>query len=50
MNTLFQIVVNNLATKFTFSFSEKSKLVDKMVSLQNEMPKAKVTFLKIDLS
>jgi hypothetical protein len=49
MNTLFQIVVNNLATKFTFSFSEKSKLVDKMVELQNEFPKSKVTFLKIEL-
>jgi hypothetical protein len=49
MNTIFQIVVNNLATKFTFSFSEKSKLVDKMVELQKAFPKSKVTFLKIDL-
>ena len=50
MNTLFQIVVNNLATKFTFSFSEKSKLVDKMVELQEEFPQSKITFLKIELS
>jgi hypothetical protein len=49
MNIIFQIVVNNLATKFNFSFSEKSKLVDKMVELQNQFPKSKITFLKIEL-
>ena len=48
MNTLLQIVVNNLATKFTFSFSEKEKMVDKMIELQNEFRMAKITFLIIE--
>ena len=46
---LFQVVVNNLATKFVFNLTQKVELVDKMVELQKEMPRAKVTFLKVEL-
>ena len=49
MITVFQIVVNNLATKFTFGNSEKDELVNKMVELQEEFPKSKITFLKNEL-
>ena len=49
MITVFQIVVNNLATKFTFSNSEKEELANKMVELQKEFPMAKITFLKNEL-
>ena len=46
---LFQVVVNNLATKFVFDLTQKVELVDKMVELQKEMPQSKVTFLKVEL-
>jgi len=46
---LFQVVVNKLATKFTFDQTQKSELVDKMVELQKEFPKSTVTFLTVDL-
>ena len=49
MDTFFQIVVNKLATKFIFSESEKSKLIDKMAELQKEFPKSTVTFLTINI-
>ena len=44
---LFQIVLDGTATKFTFT--DKVELVDKMVELQEQFPKAKVTFLVVDL-
>tara|TARA_Y100000004_G_C8947610_1_gene427021 strand:+ start:721 stop:870 length:150 start_codon:yes stop_codon:yes gene_type:complete len=49
MVTVFQIVINKLATKFIFSESEKSKLIDKMVELQKEFPKSAITFLTINI-
>jgi hypothetical protein len=44
---LFQVVLDGKATKFTFT--DKVELVDKMVELQEQFPKAKVTFLVVDL-
>ena len=49
MTRLFQVVLDGTATEFTFDRTEKVKLVDKMVELQEQFPKSKVTFLKIDL-
>ena len=45
---LFQVVVNNLATKFVFDLTQKVELVDKMVELQKGTHDV-VTFLKINL-
>lgn len=44
---LFQVVLDGKATKFTFD--DKVELVDKMVELQQQFPKARVTFLVVDL-
>ena len=49
MSRLFQVVLDGTATRFTFDRTEKVQLVDKMVELQKQFPKAKVTFLTIDL-
>ena len=49
MAQLFQVVLDGTATKFNFDRTEKVQLVDKMVELQKQFPKAKVTFLTINL-
>jgi len=49
MTRLFQVVLDGKATKFTFDQTDKVKLVDKMVELQEQFPKAKVTFLTFDI-
>ena len=49
MTRLFQVVLDGTATGFTFDRTEKVKLVDKMVELQEQFPNASVTFLTVDL-
>jgi hypothetical protein len=49
MISLFQVVLDGTATRFTFDKTQKVELVDKMVELQEQFPKAKVTFLTVNL-
>ena len=47
MFTIFQIVIDGTATKYTFSLEGGIKLVEKMVELQLELPKSTITFITI---
>lgn len=49
MIRLFQVVLDGTATRFTFDKTQKVELIDKMVKLQKQFPKAKVTFLTVNL-
>ena len=47
MITIFQIVIDGTATNHTFSREGAISLVEKMVELQEELPKSTITFITI---
>ena len=49
MITIFQIVIDGTATNHTFSREGAISLVEKMVELQEELPKSTITFITITL-
>jgi hypothetical protein len=49
MDKMFQIVIDDIFTKHTFSLEGGIKLVEKMVQLQKKFPKSTITFITITL-
>ena len=49
MNTIFKIVIDGISTNHTFSREGAISLVEKMVELQDELPKSTITFIIITL-
>ena len=47
MDKMFQIVIDDIFTKHTFSLEGGIKLVEKMVELQKKFPKSTITFITI---
>lgn len=47
MKPLFQICINNQATKF--AFADKLLLIDKMIELQRSFVNGSITFIIVDL-